>query len=206
FGGDDKFNIDGEAGKSILIRIIGGNGTDSVIDNSSASGHKAKLYDKNENTFSSGNDLKTYITQDSLKTEFKPWLFKYDWYAPKVSVGYNPDDGVYLGGGIIIKKQQFGKAPWGSMQSIWGNYAFATGAYNFWYEGIFREAVGKWDLHLNANINAPNYVLNYYGQGNETIKIDSLHDYYRVRINQWIAAPSLERHFGEHNIFGFGLN
>ena len=204
FGGDDKFNITGDDG-GILVRIISGNGTDSVIDNSKANGNKTKLYDKSESTFSSG-EVKRYITQDTLKTEFTPLSFKYDWFAPKVSVGYNPDDGVYLGGGIIIKKQQFGKAPWGSMQSIWGNYAFATGAYNFWYEGIFREAVGRWDLHLDAKINAPNYVLNYYGQGNETVKIDSLNDYYRVRINQWIVAPSLQRQFGEHNTFGFGLH
>ena len=204
FGGDDKFNITGDDG-GILIRIISGNGNDSVIDNSKANGGKTKLYDKNETTFSSG-EVKRYITQDTLKTEFTPLSFKYNWFAPKISIGYNPDDGVYLGGGIIMKKQQFGKAPWGSMQSIWGNYAFATGAYNFWYEGIFREAVGKWDLHLDAKINAPNYVLNYYGQGNETVKIDSLHDYYRVRINQWIVAPSLQRQFGEHNTFGFGLD
>jgi hypothetical protein len=42
------------------------------------------------------------------------------------------------------------------MQSFWGNYALKTGAYNFWYEGIFKEAVGKWDLNLNAKLNAPN--------------------------------------------------
>jgi len=92
------------------------------------------------------------------------------------------------------------------MQSFWGNYAFATGAYNFWYEGIFKEAVGNWDLHLDAKINAPNYVLNYYGQGNETVKLDSFHNYYRVRINQWIVSPSLVKQLDKHQSFGFGLN
>jgi hypothetical protein len=208
FGGDDKFNITGKTGKGILIRVIGGNGTDSVIDNSTVEGgsDKTKLYDNNESTFSSGAELKRHISQDSLKNNYTKNLFKYDWIAPKLAPGYNPDDGVYIGGGIIFKKQRFGKAPYGYMQSFWGNYAFETGAYNFWYEGIFKEAVGKWDLHLDAQINAPNYVLNYYGAGNETIKYEDIKNYYRVRAKEWIVSPSLHKQLGKYQTVGFGLN
>lgn len=208
FGGDDKFNVTGNAGRSILIRIIGGNGTDSVIDNSTVNGggKKTKLYDNNENTFGSGKELKKYISQDTLKNNYARQLFKYNYFAPKFTPGYNPDDGVYLGGGIIFKKQQFGKAPYGYMQTIAGNYAFKTGAYNFWYEGIFKEAVGKWDLHINAEINAPNYVLNFYGEGNETIKYEDDKKYYRVRANEWTVSPSLIKQIGKHQTFGFGFD
>jgi hypothetical protein len=48
--------------------------------------------------------------------------------------GYNPDDGFYIGGGLIFRKQQFGKSPYGWMQLIAANYAFETGAYNFGIE------------------------------------------------------------------------
>jgi hemolysin activation/secretion protein len=130
----------------------------------------------------------------------------YDWLAPRIAPGFNPDDGVYFGGGIIFKKQQFGKAPFGYMQSIWGNYAFATGAYNFWYQGIFREAVGKWDLHIDATINAPHFVRNYYGMGNETVKSNEDRDYYRVRTNQLIITPSLHRHYGKNHSLQFGIS
>ncbi len=207
-GGNDKFNITGKTDKSILIRVIGGERKDSVIDESRVNGwsNKTKVYDKDTNTFTSGTELKRHISQDTLKNNYTKALFKYDWFSPKLAPGYNPDDGVYLGGGIIFKKQQFGKTPYGYMQSFWGNYAFATGAYNFWYEGIFKETIGKWDLHFNAQINAPDYVLNYYGEGNETVKFEEEKNYYRVRANEWIVSPSLYKQLGKYQTIGFGLN
>jgi hypothetical protein len=208
FGGNDQFNISGKTNKSILIRVIGGNGKDSVIDNSTVKGwsNKTSVYDNDKATFAEGDEVKTYISEDSLKNNYTPALFKYNWISPKLAPGYNSSDGVYLGAGIIFKKQQFGKAPYGYMQSFWGNYALKTGSYNFWYEGIFKEAVGKWDLNLNAKLNAPNYVLNYYGMGNETAKREDIKDYYQVRSNQLIISPSLSKQLSKHQTVSFGLN
>lgn len=208
FNGDDQFSINGTVKKGILVRVIGGPGKDSLTDHSIVKGwsSKTKMYDNDTSSYSSGAEAKKYISQDSLKNKYTKALFKYDWFAPKFSPGYNPDDGLYIGGGIIIKKQKFGKAPYGYMQSLWGNYAAQTGAYNFWYEGIFKEVTGKWDLHLNAQWNAPDYVLNYYGAGNETVKYDQPKNYYRVRANEWTVAPSLSKQFGKNNSLGLGLS
>ena len=154
-----------------MCESLAGKGSDHVVDSSSVNGwsKKTKIYDNESDLVSKkSKESRQYISEDTLKNDFQRKAFRYDWLGLKLSPGYNPDDGVYLGGGIIFKKQKFGKAPYGSMQSIWGNYAIATGAYNFWYQGIFKEAVGKWDLHVDAKLNAPNYVRNYYGMGNET--------------------------------------
>ena len=133
-----------------------------------------------------------------------PEPVRYDWIAPQIAPGYNPDDGLYLGGGIIIKKQRFGKSPYGYMQSFKANYAFATGAYNFWYEGLFKQAVGKNDLKLNAVVNAPNYVFNYFGQGNETKLPDQGRNYHRVRSDQLLLSAALVRPIGKYQTLEFG--
>jgi len=208
FGGDDKFNVSGNADKNILIRVIGGKGNDSTTAAPGANdgARKTKIYDNDINTFVAGSETKKYISNDSLKNSFNKSSFKYDYFSPKLAPGYNSDDGVYLGGGIIIKKQRFGKAPYGYIQSVWANYAFKTSAYNFWYEGIFKEAIGKWDLQLNARLNAPNYVLNYYGEGNETVINSNVKNYYRIRANQIIISPSLVKQIGKYQTFGAGLD
>jgi hypothetical protein len=208
FGGNDEFRLDGDVKKGMLVRIIGGKGNDQVMDSSSVNGwnRKTKIYDNESDVVSNkSNESRQYISNDSLKNDFQRKAFRYDWLGLKLTPGYNPDDGVYLGGGIIFKKQKFGKDPYGSMQSIWGNHAISSGAYNFWYQGIFKEAVGKWDLHVDAKLNAPNYVRNYYGMGNETEAVVDDKDFYRVRSNDHSVVTSLEKQFGKHHHFGFGL-
>jgi len=90
------------------------------------------------------------------------------------------------------------------MITIGGNYAFQTGAYNFWYHGIFKEFVGKWDLYTDAAINAPNYSRNYFGLGNETERLeDAAKNYYRVRFDQIVTTASLRRTFdNKHSVYG----
>jgi hypothetical protein len=207
FGGNDEFRLNGNVKNGILVRIIGGKGSDQVVDSSSVKGwnRKTKIYDNESDLVSKkSKESRQYISDDTLKNNFQHSAFRYDWLGLKVTPGYNPDDGVYLGGGIIFKKQEFGKSPYGSMHSVWGNYAIATGAYNFWYQGVFKEAVGKWDLHLDAKLNAPN-VRNYYGMGNETEILVSNRKYYRVRSYDYLIMSSLEKQFGKHHSFGFGM-
>lgn len=199
-GGDDRFNISGNTNKGMLIRVIRGKGEDIIADSSN---RKAKIYDDSYNVFNDGTETKS--NTDTLKNRYTRKSFRYDWLGPKQSPGYNPDDGIYIGGGFTFRKQQFGKSPYGYSQSVWGNYAFATGAYNFWYEGIFTQAVAKWDLHLNGRINAPNYVRNYYGLGNETKKTVTTKNYYNIRSNQEMVTPSLYRRFGNHHALEGGI-
>lgn len=207
-GGNDEFNVAGETGKGILVRIIGGDGKDIVNDKSfvKSGGRKTKVYDEPGTGLHTGKESRNYISKDSLRNNYIRKANRYDWLAPKVAPGFNPDDGVYIGGGIIYKKQTFGKAPFGYMHSVWGNYAIATGAWNFWYQGVFREAVGKWDLHIDATINAPNFVRNFYGWGNETEKNSDDINFYRVRTNQIILSPSLHRQFGRKHFVEFGVS
>jgi hypothetical protein len=55
-----------------------------------------------------------------LKNGYNRKSFVLDWLAPVQAPGYNVDDGFFIGLGVIYKKQQFGKSPYGSMQALAG--------------------------------------------------------------------------------------
>jgi hypothetical protein len=204
--GDDRFDVIGNAKKGILIRIIGGKGVDSIADLSTTRGTHRKLsvYDDSKAGVRT-KATNVYISSDSLKNDYNPRSFRFDWLMPTQNPGYNPDDGFYAGAGFIYKKQQFGKESFGQMHTLGANYAFRTGAYTFRYKGIFREVAGKWDLHIGAEVLAPNYIRNYYGLGNETIRREDVSkDYYRVRFDQITIGTSLQRVFGEKHTVSIG--
>lgn len=203
-GGKDVFTIEGKSKKGVLVRVIGGEGHDKVSDSSSVAGmaHKTKVYDDANNTLEGGNKTDMIVSDNPLRNDYNRKTFTYDWLGPKLFPGYNPDDGVYFGGGVTFKKQQFGKQPYGYMHSIFGNYAFATGSYNFGYKGIFKDVVDQWDLHFDATINAPNYVRNFYGLGNDTKQLVDDPQFYRLRADQLTFSSGMYRQYGRHTIGG----
>ena len=205
--GNDVFNIEGEVKKGILVRIIGGKGTDTVADQSVVKGltHHTRIYDNKENVINPGKESKQLISNDSLKNDYNRKSFRFDWLAPTLNPGFNPDDGFYVGGGVTYKKQQFGKTPFGYMQSISGNYAFNTGAWSVWYKGIFKEFIGKADLHLTASYHSPSYSRNYYGLGNETTQSEEVDKkYYWLRMSQLSLSSSFHRKLSEHHSLHIG--
>ena len=197
-GNDDQFLVNGNAKGGIRIRIIGGEGADLYKEGEGATAKKIRVYEDEANQSMITPSFKDKHHFDTSIVDYHWRSYKYDWFAPVIRPGYNPDDGFYIGGGFIFRKQQFGKAPFGWMQLIAANYAFETGAYNFWYRGVFNQAVGNLNLVVDARINAPNYVINYFGMGNETEIIVDDKDYNRVRSNQWVLTAGLGKTFGKH--------
>jgi hypothetical protein len=205
--GIDKFIVTGKVKYGILVRIMGGGEMDEVQDESKVNGwlHKTIIYD---NEASVNNLYKEAIYRESLdtiKNNYNRKSYKYNWLAPKVSPGFNPDDGIYLGGGFLFKKHTFGKLPFGHSHSIWGNYAFETSAYNFQYDANFIEAIGKWNMGISAKVNAPNGIYNYYGMGNKTEVLENDWIFYRIRLNQIIVNPSFQRNFNKNHSMNVGV-
>lgn len=205
--GKDVFNIHGDVKKGIIIRIIGGKGEDSFTDASLVreAGRQTKIYDDNKNIFNTAKQTRLHLSTDSLKNGYNRKSFVLDWLAPMQAPGYNVDDGFFIGVGVMYKKQQFGKSPYGYLQTLAGNYAFATGAYSIWYKGVFREFIGKSDLHLSARYSSPAYTINYYGMGNETINDENAaKDYYHVRMSRFDLSSSLSRQLGKAHTISIG--
>jgi len=99
---------------------------------------------------------------------------------------------------------QWHKKPFGWQQTIGGTFAASTGSFGFFYKGIFKQALGKWDFELAANFRAPKYVLNFYGYGNDTKLNDEKKAFFRVRSSGLLLNPSLSRTW-KGSIFNTGL-
>jgi hypothetical protein len=206
-GDADQFSINGEVDGGILVRVIGGKGIDQYADSSIVNGkaNATRIYDSTSNVINTSAETKIKYTTDSLLVDYKRKSFKYNKLVPKFTPGYNYDDGIYIGGGFTRTKHKFGKEPYAFTETLAGNYAFETGAYNFWYNRIFRHAFGKWDMHVAAEVNAPDYVFNYFGLGNETVLLQKNRNFNRVRSEQYNLLLGVNRTFQKKFTWDFSI-
>ena len=203
-GGDDQFTVRGTTNEGIRVRLIGGEGQDSYCDYSSVKkgGHQTWIYDVpgNASTCRTGPESKLVLSNDTLKNVYNRKSFRFDWFAPTLNPGFNPDDGFFMGAGFNYKKQSFGVSPFAAQHIFGFNHAFGTGASAVWYRGYFKEFAGKADLQIEAKYNSPAYAKNFYGAGNET-EYDKTADadYYRLRMSQATLSTSLHRNIGKYH-------
>ena len=148
---DDIVYLKGEVDCSPLIRIIGGDGADEVIDNSIVNGYwldiipisdaenKTEFYDSGKKAkvkFGAG----TYFNDDEIE-EPKNQIEKYepglrdrghDWFPVPV-INLNADDGFVFGGGPSITKYNFRADPFDYYMALTAHYAtnVKNGAVNF---------------------------------------------------------------------------
>jgi outer membrane protein assembly factor BamA len=196
-GGNDQFQIEPNTRLQSKIRLIGGYGHNSYTNATGSKLSKVYAYDtslkKNREV---KKEFKVRTLPDSLSQQYTYGNYEYDLLLPFLLPGYNPDDGVFLGGGINYKKYKWNKPGIAVQHRIGANYAFETGAYNFLYEGFFSQVVGRWNLLANFYLNQPNYVFNFYGLGNNTEMMEDDKDYHRVRVEQAVAVAGLQRSWG----------
>jgi len=200
-GGDDRFDITGNVSGGIKIRIIGGKGEDQIDDQSKVIGSSKKtlVYDtKSKTTIITHREIKDLTSdKDPLINDYNRKQFQYNLTMPLLYLGYNPDDGLFIGGGVMTQIMGFRKDPFKSKHIIKANIAPKSGSYDFLYSGTFTEAMRKCDLIINAKIFAPSYTDYFYGYGNETVfekeklKVDRRH--YGARYVQYIFYPEIAR-------------
>lgn len=201
--GDDRFVFNGHAKNKFLIRTIGGKGVDSFIVEDNIGGRKIRAYDHTKNNYFTDKWFRVNHSKDSL-FEYNRRSVKYDWWVPLIVPGYNPDDQVILGLGLLYRRQQWGKTPFGWQQSFVVNYAFGTGAVGFGYKGLFKQTFGKWDLDLEAAYRGPRYILNYYGLGNHTELTEHSKSFYRTKARNFYGSPGISREWSNSSL-RFGL-
>ncbi len=206
-GGADVFVLGGYSQRGPVVRVVGGAGRDSLVDRSRVRrrGRQTKVYDVPGGiAVARGPETAPHLSRRPAVNQYSRTAFQYSYLAPLYPWSYNIDDGVFIGLGVMLKQPGFRKVPWASTQSLTGNVALATGAFNFRYEGLFTHVVGGFDLRLEANLQAPNYVRNFYGLGNDTGRDPARgRRYYRVRFQNLAAAALLQRALGTHvRVFG----
>ena len=201
---DDIFEVKGVAQSGIMIRLIGGQNSDSyTVEN----GKKIKIYDfkSKPNNFNLDKKTKSVLTDDYQPNLYNYKKVKYSDLSGIPFGGYNPDDGVKIGFISNFVSNKFHQYPYTQKHVVEAYYLFATSGYEFTYNGYFPKAIGKWDFDIKSRFTSPNFTINYFGYGNETINEDKRNgmDYNRVRLRTLTAAPSIKkvgRHGSEINL------
>ncbi|WP_200978712.1 BamA/TamA family outer membrane protein [Echinicola sp. 20G] len=208
-GGEDLFEITGSGPGKIKVRVLGGFDT-NVIQDKSDLDHKANLvyhWNKQQDTLLLGESSKLISSKKPSVYEYNRKAFKYDMLFPLVSLEYNVDDGIFLGGGVQWTTQGFRKEPFAMQQSIKANIAIKTLAVNLYYQGRAVDVLQDLDVEWDATIKAPNYVNNFFGYGNERAEFDKDkygYKYYRVRYNQINLNTWLRKDLTKNVLFRVG--
>lgn len=210
--GEDVFEITGAS--KIRVRIIGGTDKDRIINgNGEEALKRVKVYDRLKSTEVTGSTkgmLK--LSDDPAINYYDRKAFKYDILMPLVTAAFNPDDGIFLGGGFVYTKHGWRKEPYAAKHSLRAMTAFETNSYQMQYDGEITDVLGKWDLNTSMLWQQPFFVNNFFGIGNDSefqmdrfiAPDDDPIDYYRVRMDRLDLNASLARNVGAKAKFYVG--
>ena len=187
-GGSDSIQISGDVSKTIKIRIIGGEGKDQVVNNSSAARTKTLYYDfaPEANSITGTGSSHNKLSDNPEINRYDRRAYKYNILAPFISVAFNPDDGVFLGLSLKNTRHGFRKEPHKIIHFLRANKALGTGAYSFQYKLDAVDVIGKTDIVGETDVKAPDNIQNFFGIGNETVfenEGSKKIPYYRSRYN-----------------------
>ncbi|MGV3697995.1 metallophosphoesterase [Flavobacterium sp.] len=195
---DDTFVVKGDEKSSIKIRLIGGQKHDNYIVQN---GRNIVIYDfkSKPNTFDVATKTKTVLTDDYETNLYDYKRPRFNAWTGLPAIGYNPDDGVKIGGMLNYTKYGFRQNPYTQKHTFKGFYYFATNGFELSYSGKFPKALGEWDVDIDTRFTSPNFAINYFGYGNETVNNDKDlgMDYNRVRLQMIKVEPALKR-VGRH--------
>jgi hypothetical protein len=205
--GKDVFDVTGNAKSSIRLRIIGGQGKDSIRDASTVKSLRKQtlVYDSPDTKLELGPESRNLTSNEPRKNQYNRQAFEYNSYNPGASILYNISDGFGITGGINYKRQRFGKPDYGSLYSI-NARATQNGNLQLTTDFVWRQALNKWDVGtiVDAGRYFPFY--NFYGLGNHTVKNETLYDnkFYVARYSGVIFHGYVQRQFFRNSYFRVG--
>jgi hypothetical protein len=122
------FEVSGRPTEGITVRIIGGPGSDRIADESAVKGarRRTRVYDtRTGNGLFLGPESRDLTANTLGVNRYDRKAFRYHYAGPLLSAQFNPDDGLFLGAGVLVRRQGFRKEPFASSHRLTANYAFA---------------------------------------------------------------------------------
>ncbi len=196
-GGSDEFIITGQVNNGIRVNAVGGAAFDAFVDSSRVSGlrRKTHFYDTtDENDFILSSETKVKRSNDPGYNRYTG-MYDFERAFPVFDGIYNTDDGTVLFAGFKLRKHAFKKTLFAREQSFSLAYETKASSFAFKYQGTYREAIGKWDLGLLAEIRDPNSIYNFFGLGNETLLIDGEIEEFETRLAQTFIEIPIRRDY-----------
>lgn len=204
--GEDKFVLHGKNDR-IKIRLIGGGDADA-FENASDTRPEVLVYDRTDGNNTLKGKLKNNMSNDTAVNSFERIYYKYNYQSVFGTIGYNPDDGLFLGPTFKLIRHGFRKTPYKSLHQAKASFAFSTKAVNFQYHNEFMSVIGdKTDIVGDIEYRGPNNTSNFFGYG-----VNSIYDktktgrfrYYRARYDVGEVALQLRHRFSNKVMFSFG--
>jgi hypothetical protein len=182
--GNDVFEVDDQAKAGIRLRLIGGRGNDTFNVRGSVHNDIYDLKDSviEKNTLLQHSHSRLKISSNPAVNRYDATDFKYNIYRfPRVNIGYNPEDKLMVGIGLLYRTYRFRKEPYSTQQRLSTLYAPASRSYQLKYNAEVNQLIGNTDVVLNTEFVNPT-LNNFFGLGNETVKNPNVGlEYYRVR-------------------------
>jgi hypothetical protein len=167
FDGEDKFVMHGDNDK-IKVRLIGG-GDEDAFENSTKQGGTL-IYDRADGNNKVTGRFSNRMSNDTGVNSFNRLDYKYPYQSVFATLGYNPDDGLFLGPTFKFIRHGFRKTPYKSFHQFKASFAFSTKAVNLVYHNEFISALGdRTDIITDVDYKGPNGTTNFFGYGVNTI-------------------------------------
>jgi hypothetical protein len=206
FGGEDKFTVKGSNDK-IKVRMIGGEGEDN-FESTVSGGNGGFVYDTKEGNNKLTGNFKDKRANDTIVNSYQRISYRYNQVIPFVAVGFNQDDGVFIGPSLKVIRHGFRKEPYKNMNEFALKYAFSTQAFNIrWYAEYIGTFGRNSDLLMEVDIKAPNNTSNFFGYGENSVFNKNSPNgfrFYRARYSLSDAGLALRKNFSSKVIATLG--
>lgn len=193
--GDDTAVVTGHVQRSILLRVIGGNGTNTFVDSSTVAGdsHSTRFYDAGTiDGVSYGLDTlfdrRPWEMENGVLTP--PHADHGAAVAPLAGLSIHRLIGVTPRFGIARYGYGFAQRPYATMVSLEGEYAFAFHGASVRLSADKR--LESSPVHFTALARMSDLeVVSFHGLGNATIDSGRASTYYDVHQRQWLFHPAI---------------
>ena len=194
YGMDDKdiFKVTGETKNVIPLRLVGGQNHDTY---DIQSGKKVSIYDYK----SKKNTVLTKKGSIRFADNYKQNIFDENKYFESLNkfipmIGYNPDHGFKLGFNETYIVNAFERNPFSQRYTMQFGYYFAHKGFELDFDMEFAHVLNNWNLLVETKVTSPNYSINFFGFGNESINYENQYDdnYHRVRVSYGNITPYLK--------------
>ncbi|MGA9291315.1 MAG: BamA/TamA family outer membrane protein [Ignavibacteriaceae bacterium] len=224
--GDDYAIVRGEVNSSIPVIVAGDGDKDELVDSSEVKGYllgfipfipqaekKTYFYDggnktgfiKGAGTVISKKDNPKPVN-DTMKYEPAVQDWGHDWrFMPWIS--FNPDEGLFIGGGPILYEFGFRTSPYGYRMELKAGYAAKPQKFKLNYLSEFYSLINGPKITIHGFASGIE-VLNFYGFGNQTKRDKKLEkqNFYKVNQREFLIDPGIDFLFRKNISLSFGIS
>jgi hypothetical protein len=217
--GNDNAIVQGNVRHSIPVRIIGGNGTNTFVDNSIVGGKRnpTRLYDAGavENVKYAKDTVDEKINIDNAFNHTfnrRPWLHAYGTLIPPRtdrgstlrpigSIHSQRGLGIYPVIGLVRYGYGFREVPYSTMMKA--DFSYATGSGRIRIRTELDKRFEGSDVHVPVAASMSQFeVVQFHGFGNDVPDLRGR--FYDVRQRQWLFNPAIGKSFSPVSDISFG--